>query len=196
MAPSQDLDRAGDPGQRVAQLVGGVGDEVGFGELAPHLFGAVADDGKHRSLIGQGAGLHRVGAVADSQRGVSGEADLGGAVELRQHRLGWATAVEQLDGGAIGEAHGALVVDHHHSIGEAVEDRLELVAIGGEHAEALLQRGPHRLQSAGQVTDLVRPRDRERRVEGARCHLAGSLRQPRDPMGDRDRDQEAGEDAD
>ena len=39
----QDLDRAGDPGQRVAQLVRGVGDEVGFGELAAHLVGAVAE---------------------------------------------------------------------------------------------------------------------------------------------------------
>ena len=152
----QDLDRAGDPGQRVAQLVRGVGDEVGFGELAPHLVGAVADDGEHRALVGQRAGLHRVGAVADPQRRVGGEADLLGAAQLRQHRLrGQAGRIEQVGGGAVGEADRAVEVDDHDRVGEAVEDRLELVAVGGEDAEALLQRGAHRLQGAGEVADLV-----------------------------------------
>ena len=84
----QDLDRARDPGQRVAQLVGGVGDEVGFGELAAHLVGAVADDDEHGALVGQGPGRHRVGAVADPHRRVGGEAELGGATQVGQHRLG------------------------------------------------------------------------------------------------------------
>ena len=192
----QDLDRAGDPGQRVAQLVGGVGDEVGFGELAAHLVGAVADDGEDGALVGQGAGLHRVGAVADAQRRVGGEADLGRAAQLGQHRLRRAPAFEQLRGGAVGEAHRPLVVDDHHRVVEAVEDRLELVAVGGEHAEALLQRGAHRLQGAGEVADLVRPGDLERSVEAPRRHFARGLGEAQDSARDRGRDQEAGEDAD
>ena len=99
---------------------------------------------------------HRVGAVADPQRRVGGEADLGGAAQLRQHRLGrQAGRVEQARGGAVGEAHRPVVVDDHDRVGEAVEDRRELVAVGGEHAEALLQRGAHRVQGAGEVADLV-----------------------------------------
>ena len=198
MAPLlQDLDRAGDAGQRVAQLVGGVGDEVGFGELAAHLFGAVADDGEHGALVGQGAGLHRVGAVADPQRRVGGEADLGGAAQLRQHRLGRAAERSSSSAAALLEKRtGAVVVDDHHRVGEAVEDRLQLVAVGGEHAEALLQRGAHRVEGAGEVADLVAAAD----LEAARRRSPRPFRRRR--WASRatrweiaDRDQEAGEDA-
>ena len=43
-ASEQDLDRAGDPGDRVAELVRGIGDELALGDLPPQLLGAVADD--------------------------------------------------------------------------------------------------------------------------------------------------------
>ena len=38
------------PGDRIAQLVRGVGDELALGELAAQLLGAVADDDQHRVL--------------------------------------------------------------------------------------------------------------------------------------------------
>ena len=62
-AALENLDRARDPGQWVAQLMGGVGDEVGFGELAAHLLGAVADDGEDGALVRAGSG------PASSRRG-------------------------------------------------------------------------------------------------------------------------------
>jgi hypothetical protein len=92
-APLEDLDRPGDAGQGVAQLVGGVGDEVGFGELATQLVGAVAEHRQDGPLVGQRARGHRVGAVADPQRRVGREAQLRGPVQLRQDHLrrlaGW-----------------------------------------------------------------------------------------------------------
>ena len=192
----QDLDRAGDAGERVAQLVGGVGDEVGFGQLAAHLVGAVAGDDEDGALVGQGTGAHRVGAVADPQRRVGGEADVGGPLQVSPHRLRWvAVVVEQLAGGAVGEAQGTVVVDDDDGVGEAVEDRFQLVAVGGEDAEALLQRGAHRVQRAGEVADLVAAAALQRRVEGAGGHLAGGAREAGDAVGDADRDQEADEDA-
>ena len=128
---------------------------------------------------------------------MGGEADLRGAVQLRQdHLRRLAAGVEQARGGAVGEADRAFEVDHHDRVGEAVEDRRQLVAVGGEDAEALLQRGPHRVEGAGEVADLVRAGDVERGVEGAARHLAGGAGEADDAVGDRDRDQEAGEDAD
>src|SRR5882757_3886388 len=64
-----------------------VGDEVGFGELAAELVGAVAEHREDGPLVGQGAGGHRVGAVADPQRRMGGETDLGGATQLRLHHV-------------------------------------------------------------------------------------------------------------
>ncbi len=116
--------------------------------------------------------------------------------EVHQQRLGRAATLEQVGGGAVGEAHRPFVVDNHHRVGEAVEDRLELVAVGGEHAEALLQRGAHRVEGASEFADLIAGADPQRRVEGARGHFVGGLGEPRDAVGDRDRDQEAGEHAD
>src|ERR1700753_849047 len=49
-AALQHLDRPRHPGQRIAQLVRGVGDEVGFGELAAELVGAVAEGGEDGAL--------------------------------------------------------------------------------------------------------------------------------------------------
>ena len=59
----QHLDRARDPGERVAQLVGGVGDEVALRPLRAHLIGAVAG---HRPAprpppAGRGPGPRRRG---------------------------------------------------------------------------------------------------------------------------------------
>ena len=176
--------------------MGGVGDEVGFGQLLAQLVGAVAQDREDGALVGQRASGHRVGAVADPQRRVGGEADFGGALQLRQHRLRRLPGgVEQAAGGAVGEADRAFVVDDHHHVGKAVEDRRQLVAIGGQHPEALLQRGAHRLEGAGEVTDLVGAGGGQRSVEGAARHLAGGAGQADDAVGDRDRDHQAGEDA-
>src|SRR5260221_246881 len=196
-AALEHLDRAGDPGQRVAQLVGGVEGEGGLGHIGAQLVGRVAKPRQHGVLVRQRAGGHRVGAVADPQRRVGGEADLRRPVELRQHHA-WRLAGggEQARGGAVGEANRAFEVDHHHRVGEAVEDSRQLVAVGGEDAEALLQRSAHRVEGAGEVADLVGAVDAERGVEGAARHLRRGAGQVHDAVGDRDRDQEAGEDAD
>src|SRR5680860_228881 len=117
--------------------------------------------------------------LADAQRRVGGEADVGGAFEVRADRLGgMAERVEQLRGGAVGEAQAAVLVDHDHGVGEAVEDRFQLVAVGGEHPEALLQRGAHRFERPGEVADLVAAADLEVGVEGARGELAGAAGEP------------------
>ena len=70
-AGAQDLDRARHPGDRVAQLVRGVGDELALGLVAPQLLGAVADDEQGRALGRQVAGADRVDALADPRRGRS-----------------------------------------------------------------------------------------------------------------------------
>ena len=90
---------------------------------------------------------------------------------------------------------GPVEVDDHDRVGEAVEDRLELVAVGGQHPEALLQRGAHRLQGPGELADLVEAAALERRVEGPGRHLLGGLGEALDPLGDRGGDQEADQDA-
>ena len=90
---------------------------------------------------------------------------------------------------------GPVEVDDHDRVGEAVEDRLELVAVGGHHAEALLQRGAHRLQGAGELADLVEAAALQGRVEGAGRHFLRRVGEALDPLGDRGGDQEAGEDA-
>src|SRR6266550_1408351 len=59
-ASLQHLDSARDPGQRIAQLVCGVGDELTLGELAPHLLGAVADHHQDPLLGGEVARLQTV----------------------------------------------------------------------------------------------------------------------------------------
>ena len=51
-ARAQHLDRARHAGDRVAQLVGGVGDELALGLIAAQLLGAVADDEQRRPLGG------------------------------------------------------------------------------------------------------------------------------------------------
>ncbi len=56
-AGAQHLHRPGDPRDRVAQLVGSVGDEVALGDLALKLIGAVAHDGQHGVLGRQPAGV-------------------------------------------------------------------------------------------------------------------------------------------
>jgi hypothetical protein len=102
----------------------------------------------------------------------------------------------QASGGAVGEPHGALVVDHHHRVGEPIEDRRQLVAIGGQDAEALAERRPHRVEGPGQITDLVTTARLERNPESPRGHLLGALRQALDPVGDQRRDEEPGQDPD
>ena len=196
-AALQDLDRAGDPGQRVAQLVGGVGDEVGFGELAAHLFGAVADDGEHGALVGQGAGLHRVGAVADPQRRVGGEADLGGAAR--------GAAASPRAGGRRSSSSAAALLEKR--TGPSSSTTITASVRPSKIASSLLRSAVStpklsfseaRIESRARARSPIssRPPRPQRRVEGARGHLAGGLGEARDAVGDRDRDQEAGEDAD
>ncbi len=195
-AALENLDRTGDPGEWITQLMRCVGDEVSFGELAAHLLGAVADDGKDGALIGQGASLHRVGAVAYAERRVGGEANLGGAAQVREQGLGGASSgVEELGGCAVGEADRAAVVDNHHRVGETIEDRRKLVAVSGKDAEALFEGGAHRLQGTGEVADLIRPGDLEGSVERSGRHLTGGLGKAGDAVGDGHCNEEAGEDA-
>ena len=74
------------PGDRVAQLVRGVGDELALGDLAAQLLGAVADHGEHRALGRQLAGVERVDAVADPQRVVLGHRPARGAAQPGDQR--------------------------------------------------------------------------------------------------------------
>src|SRR5204863_5331366 len=76
---------------------------------------------------------------------------------------------------------------------EAIEDRFQLVAVGGENTEALLQRGAHRVQGTGEVTDLVAAAYLEVGVEGPSRKFSGSTGETPDAEGDAYRDQEAGE---
>ena len=93
-----------------------------------------------------------------------------------------ASGSSEAAGGAVGEANRTFVVDDHDHVGEPIEDRRQLVAVGRHHAEALFQRGAHRVEGAGQVADLVRAGDGERRVEGAAGHLAGGAGEADHPV--------------
>ena len=121
LAPgAQDLDRARDPGDRVAQLVRGVGDELALGDLAAQLLGAVANDREHRVLGRQLAGVERVDAVADPQRVVLDHALGAGAAQPRDERLDRpAVLADQVGGGGVGEANLAVGLDDHHRVARA-----------------------------------------------------------------------------
>ena len=200
LAPrAQDLDRARDPGDRVAQLVGGVGDELALGDLAAQLLGAVADDRQHRALGRQLAGVERVDAVADPQRVVLGHGPR--ARRRRSHGTSGAdrlaVGADQVPRGGVGEAHLAVGLDHHDRVGERLEDRREPVALLAQGAERLAQGAAHRLQRPAEVGDLVAPAGAlERLVELALADPRGALGEPLDPRGDRARDQERDQDRD
>ena len=87
-AAAQHLDRAGDPGERVAQLVRGVGDELALGLLAPELVGAVAHHQQHRVLGWDPASLDTVDAAIDREDGDLVGAALGGPAQRRDQRRG------------------------------------------------------------------------------------------------------------
>ena len=115
-AAAQHLDRrCVIAGERVAQLVRGVGDELALGLLALELLGAVADDHQHGVLGRHPPGLHAVDPVIDREHRDLVGAALGGATQGRdQRRRGLAVADEPLAGG-VGEAHLAVLADHDHA---------------------------------------------------------------------------------
>ncbi len=137
-AGAQDLDRARDPRDRVAQLVRGVGDELALGDLAAKLLGAVANHGQHRLLSGQQAGGEPVDVVADPQRVVLDDRAALGAAKPRDQRLDRAAVGgDQVVGRGVGEPHLAVGRDHHHRVRERLEDRREPVALLAQGAERL-----------------------------------------------------------
>ena len=129
-AGAQDLDRAGDPGERIAQLVRGVGDEVALGELATQLLGPVADDepGLCPRREAAGAAPRRRGRRPAARH--SQPRPLGRALERRPQRLErWPSGFDQRLGRGVGEAHvavGATTI----TASSAVENRREVVALG------------------------------------------------------------------
>ena len=94
------------------------------------------------------------------------------------------------------EANRAVLADHDHRVGEAVEDRREPVALGGEHAEGLAELLAHRVERAAQVADLVAAAGRQWRVEVAGRHLLRRASQPPHPDRDQRGDHEADQDPD
>jgi hypothetical protein len=193
----QHLDRSRDAGERIAKLVGGVGDELSLGQLPPHLVGAVPNHHQHRLLGGQIAGLERVDAIPNLQGGDLCTALLGGAPQMGNHRRRRPPILAgQRCRRRIGEADRAVVVDHQHRIGEAIEDRSQSVAVRREDLEAMAQGRPHLIQGPGQIGDLVGAGSVDRRVQRPSGHLLGAARQPLDPVGDRGGHQEADQDGD
>ena len=156
-AGAQHLDRARDAGDRVAQLVGGVGDELALGELAPKRRRAIADDGEHRVLGRQLARADRVDAVADLQAVVLRRPSRRPPAEARARSRRSTLPSGPISGSAAGfenrtSPSGA---DDHHGLVERVEDRRQPVPLRRERAERLPQRDPHRLQRRPELGDLV-----------------------------------------
>ena len=198
-AGAQHLDRARDAGDRVAQLVGGVGDELALGELAAKLLGAVADDGEHGVLGRQLAGCRsrRRGRRPAGRRARPRRARRRAAARARAPRSTLPSGADQRLGGGVREPHLAVGPDDHHRVVERVEDRRQPVALRRQRAERLAQRDPHRLQRRPEVGDLVAPAGAlERLVEPSLGDPRGAVGQALDPRGDRARDQEADHDRD
>ena len=182
----------GHAGDRVAELVGGVGDELALGLVAAELLGAVADDEQGGALGRQVAGADREDPLADRDVVALGAAAVGGAADPGPQGVDDGPVLaDQAGGRGVGEADVAVGIDDDHRLVERGEDRRQPVALGGERVERLGEGDPHRIERPPEIADLVSAARIHGRVEVALGELTGRRGEPLDPGGDQARDQEA-----